>query len=603
MFPARKGAGHRRRRRGPIVAGVAALGAGAAGVLLLSPAHAGAVQPPVLPAVAHPHAPDRAALSARTAEAVKVGAARSRAPLSAPAAASGTPATPPPARIDPKIIGGTTTTLSTAPWMAQLWYVDDNGTPDDENDDDGFFCAGTVVAPTKILTAAHCVHGYDWADNGFIITGTAQSLSDAGDGTPDLHGGTVTGISRQWNNPSYSTVTYDNDVAVLTLAEPVTAKPLPLAAAGDTASYTAGTAATLYGWGRTSSTNQLLAPTLKKASMPLVSNAACSAFWSGDFVASHMVCAGPRASGADATTTAACNGDSGGPLVVNGRIAGVVSWGVENCVAKGAYSVFSRVSAFAGAIDPRLDDANITRDDKADVFAVTPAGAGYYYASQGTKVGNRVSFGDYSGITMARQTDLDRDGIQDMLVRTTTGDLWFLRGGPGQDQIRLGGGWNAMRSITVPGDLNGDGFADLAATDTSGHSWLYPGTGRGTFGARLSIGTGWGVYSGVIYGKGDLSGDGRPDLVARDGSGVLWLYKGTGSGRTPWLTRTRIGSGWNTYNIIATVGDITGDGHADLVARDRSGVLWLYKGTGSATTPLASRVEICAGWNIYSQFG
>lgn len=45
MFPARKGAGHRRRRRGPVAAGVAALGVGAAGVLLMSPAHAGAVQP------------------------------------------------------------------------------------------------------------------------------------------------------------------------------------------------------------------------------------------------------------------------------------------------------------------------------------------------------------------------------------------------------------------------------------------------------------------------------------------------------------------------------------------------------------------------------
>ncbi|CAG6394211.1 trypsin-like serine protease [Streptomyces cocklensis] len=598
MFPARKGAGHRRRRRGPVAVGVAALGAGAAGVLLLSPAHAGAVQPPVLYTVAQPPAPAPAALSARIAGAVKADNSPARAPLAAPTTTSGTAGT----TITPMIIGGTTTTISTAPWMAQLWYYDDKGTAT-ESDDTGFFCGGTVVSPTKILTAAHCVHGYNWNLNGAVLTGTDQLPTDNGDGTSDLHGGTATGVLRQWNHPSYSTVTYDNDVAVLTLARTVAAKPLPITASNDTASYAAGTVATLYGWGRTSSTTQDPAQTLKKASLPITSNTACSQEYGSDYVASHMVCAGAPATGSDTGTTSACNGDSGGPLVVAGRIVGVVSWGVKDCVAKGAYSVFSRVSAFAGAIEPRMDDSNITGDDKADVFAVTPAGAAYYYASKGTTVANRVADGDLPGSTLVRQADLNRDGYQDVLDRTTDGRLHFLNGRPNGADATIGTGWNGMRSISAPGDLNGDGLTDLVATDTSGNAWLYPGTGTGTVGSRQLIGGGWNTYPGTVYGKGDMSGDGRPDVVARDASGVLWLYKGTGSGHTPLLARTRIGSGWNTYNILATVGDITGDGHADLVARDASGVLWLYKGTGSATTPLAARVRICSGWNIYKQLG
>lgn len=495
MFPARKGAGHRRRRRGPIAVGVAALGGGTAAVLLMSSAHAGTVQPPAFRTAAHPKAPASAALSARIAGAVKADHGRSRASLSAPTTTSGKAAT----KVDPKIIGGTPTTISTAPWMAQLWYYDDKGTADTA-DDVGFFCGGTVVSPTKILTAAHCVHGFDWYDYGAVLTGTDQLPTDNGDGTSDLHGGTATAVWRQWNHPSYSTVTYDNDVAVLTLDGSTTATPLPLTTADDSASYVAGTNATLYGWGRTTSTNEDLSQTLKKASLPITSNTACSAEYGSDFVAGHMVCAGAPATGSDAGTTSACNGDSGGPLVVNGRIVGVVSWGVQDCVEEGAYSVFSRVSTFAGAIDPRLDDTNLNGDDKADLFAVTPAGEGYEYDSTGSNFAGRADAGAFQGLSVVRQADMNRDDLQDLLVRTTGGQLYFL-GGTGS-QVLIGGGWNSMASIVIPGDLNGDGWPDLVGTDTGGTSWLYPGNGKGTLGARTKIGAGWNTYSGAIYGKG-----------------------------------------------------------------------------------------------------
>lgn len=91
--------------------------------------------------------------------------------------------------------------------------------------------------------------------------------------------------------------------------------------------------------------------------------------------------------------------------------------------------------------------------------------------------------------------------------------------------------------------------------------------------------------------------------MARDTSGNLWLYKGTGNAAAPWAARIKVGGGWNTYNAFAAVGDITGDGHADLVARDSGGTLWLYKGTGSASAPYAAKVRIGSGWNVYNLFG
>ncbi|GHE97147.1 hypothetical protein GCM10014715_61790 [Streptomyces spiralis] len=110
----------------------------------------------------------------------------------------------------------------------------------------------------------------------------------------------------------------------------------------------------------------------------------------------------------------------------------------------------------------------------------------------------------------------------------------------------------------------------------------------------------WVIPARISSPGADLTGDGKADLVARDGSGVLWLYKGTGSASAPYAARTKIGGGWNTYNSLTSAGDLTGDGKADLVARDGSGVLWLYKGTGSASAPYAARTKIGGGWNAYN---
>ncbi|MER6344018.1 trypsin-like serine protease [Streptomyces sp. NPDC001595] len=602
------GGRHRRRIRIGLPVGAAGLAAAVAAALLTTSADAATAlpRPTVQPAVS---SPSTAELQQRLETAIAGDDTAGETALSRSALSASTAGTEPSPTIDAKIIGGTTTTIASAPWMAQLWYGDDKGTAD-TSDDVGFFCGGAVVAPTKILTAAHCVAGYNWYAHGSVITGTAQLPSVDADGyITDLHGGSISGVWRQWSHPTYSPVTIDNDIAVLTLPNAVKATPIRMTTAADTASYAAGTSAKVYGWGRTSSTHDNISETLKAATLPVQSDTTCAAAYGSDFVKGHMVCAGQPATGSDAGTTTACNGDSGGPLVVNNRIVGIVSWGVEDCVAKGAYSVFARAGAYVGAVYPRIDDTNISGDHKADLWVRNAATrTGYSKNSNGSSFAARETWGNWDGVNVVLQSDLDRDGYQDLVYRRSSdGDVFwahYVRTSDSWSTQRLADNWKTRTRILTPGDVTGDYLPDLLSVDSAGVLWIYPGKGNGTFATRVKAGSGWNQYNSV-RGHGDLTGDGRADLIARSSSGsYVYLYKGTGkAGTGAFASRIKVRT-WSGYNAFDAVGDISGDGKADFLARTPGGTLYLYKGTGKATSEIfATRISVGTDFKQYDIFG
>ncbi|NML51124.1 VCBS repeat-containing protein [Streptomyces sp. R302] len=230
-----------------------------------------------------------------------------------------------------------------------------------------------------------------------------------------------------------------------------------------------------------------------------------------------------------------------------------------------------------------------------DVIGYTPVGGGAIQRIAG-KAG--TGWTGYKNFTQA-----DADGQRESdgwyhadgwYAINSAGRLHYAGGGPVRD---LGGGWNIYNKVFSAGNTGGAAPDDILARDSAGVLWHYLGYGNAALTRRVRVGGGWNTYN-QIAGKGDVTGDGRADIVARDRSGVLWLYKGTGSRTAPFSGRIRVGGGWNTYNYIFSPGDLTGDGRADLVGRDGSGALWLYKGRGSSSAPYTARVKIgTSGWN------
>ncbi|WP_329526795.1 trypsin-like serine protease [Streptomyces sp. NBC_01462] len=428
----------RDRWRRPVTAlptAALALALTCAGALAAQPAQA--ADGPSLPAVgqaqpAKPTVSDKE-LRNRVAEAVKDQA---------------TPATSP--KKTPFIIGGSPTTISSAPWMVQLSYYDSAA-------DTGYFCGGTLVAPNKVLTAAHCVAGLNWVKNGAVVAGATGLLDDTT--------GTVAGVYRQWNHPHYNSDTVQNDIAVLTLDRPLEQQWQRLVAAGDSASYKAGGSATVYGWGLTSGADGAdLSATLRKVTLPVVADSTCnsamqSVLHEDDFVEGSMFCAGTPATGTD----------EGG---------GYKSYAIPG---------------------------DMTGDARPDLVAVDADGSVYLYPGKGNgEFYGRVKVVDkaWKNVKIFGHGDLSGDGRADLLVRNSSGVLYLYRGTqvehtPWSARIQARTGWN-FTSYVSNGDVTGDGIADVITRDSAGKLWLYPGTNKASsslFGSPVSLGSGFNQYN------------------------------------------------------------------------------------------------------------
>lgn len=224
----------------------------------------------------------------------------------------------------PHIVGGEPASAADYPWMVALT----------RGNSDSAYCGGALVAPDRVLTAAHCISGYS-AGSVRVLAGRTDLRSNKGE---------ERWVARYWVHPGYESPIQGDDVAVLQLNRPVPYRPVPLE--DDYDAYRAGTPATVFGWGYTSERGPS-SPVLRRADVPLISDSDCAATYR-EFDAQEMVCAGDPRGGVDA-----CYGDSGGPLIAAGRLIGITSWG-SGCGRERAPGVFVRVASYADDVDDKI---------------------------------------------------------------------------------------------------------------------------------------------------------------------------------------------------------------------------------------------------------
>lgn len=213
--------------------------------------------------------------------------------------------------------------------------------------------------------------------------------------------------------------------------------------------------------------------------------------------------------------------------------------------------------------------------DRTVRFSAQPFGAAY-------KKGIRVAVGDVTG-----------DGVPDVVVATSggvKGKVKIIDGSTGtllSNQLLGAIPYTGPISIAV-GDVTGDGVADIAVGTNQGGARVRVFNG-GDF-AKLtvfSVGPAAGFKGGTTVALGDVTGDGQADLIVtsrRVGRSRVDGFDGTSlaPGVAPAAAFTKFTlAGEYVSGFFLAVGDVNADGHADLVlgsAATRSPHVVVYSG-------------------------
>ncbi|NWX87777.1 ST14 protein, partial [Nothoprocta pentlandii] len=230
-----------------------------------------------------------------------------------------------------RIVGGQNSDEGEWPWQVSLHVKGQ-----------GHVCGASLLSERWLVSAAHCFGYLQGINYGDAKVWTAYvGLTDQGkrDGAKVQ----ARAVKRVVAHPAFNDYTYDYDLAVLELQEPVAFSSVvkPICLPDATHNFPPGKDLWVTGWGATAEGGDGAA-VLQKAEIRVINQSVCNELLPGQLTA-RMMCVGVLTGGVDA-----CQGDSGGPLVSvesSGRmfLAGVVSWG-EGCAQRNKPGVYTRLT-------------------------------------------------------------------------------------------------------------------------------------------------------------------------------------------------------------------------------------------------------------------